>query len=285
MSQRPLPFVAFLDWLAGVLFFVLIAGIGLYDPACTLAHANGSSQSSVSQPCSVASDLGVSLRCVAYADHLYAVADIDLKSHKIIVIGSDDQTMRTYPDVAARLKAAGFEPILITNAGIYGTNSRPLGLFITPKGKEHDIARGTGGTGNFSWDSAVFQIRDDETASIVAAKSWRNDARAVAATQSGPQLADSGKINPDLPIDSRYAYRRTAIGVDQANRHLVHIVVSRDAIGLYELASFLVNEIHCSEALHLDGDLSAFYLPSEHDKFVFSDPGRRIVTVLSVVKR
>jgi uncharacterized protein YigE (DUF2233 family) len=45
----------------------------------------------------------------------------------------------------------------------------------------------------------------------------------------------------------------------------------------------MVNELHCSEALHLDGDLSAFYVPSAHEKFLFSDPGERIVTTLSII--
>jgi uncharacterized protein YigE (DUF2233 family) len=47
----------------------------------------------------------------------------------------------------------------------------------------------------------------------------------------------------------------------------------------------MVKELHCSEALHLDGDLSAFYIPSAPDKFLFSDPGERIVTALSVIKK
>ena len=45
-----------------------------------------------------------------------------------------------------------------------------------------------------------------------------------------------------------------------------------------------MKELHCSEALHLDGSLSAFYIPGA-DKFVFADPGQRIVTVLSVIER
>jgi hypothetical protein len=47
----------------------------------------------------------------------------------------------------------------------------------------------------------------------------------------------------------------------------------------------MATELHCSEALHLDGDLSAFYVPNAPDKFIFSDPGERIVTALSVVEK
>jgi len=47
----------------------------------------------------------------------------------------------------------------------------------------------------------------------------------------------------------------------------------------------MVNELHCSEGLHLDGDLSAFYIPSADEKFLFSDPGERIVTALGVIEK
>jgi len=56
-------------------------------------------------------------------------------------------------------------------------------------------------------------------------------------------------------------------------------------VTLFDLATFMVHELHCSEGLHLDGDLSAFYIPSASEKFLFSDPGARIVTALSVMEK
>jgi uncharacterized protein YigE (DUF2233 family) len=61
--------------------------------------------------------------------------------------------------------------------------------------------------------------------------------------------------------------------------------VSREPVTLFELATFMVNGLHCSEGLHLDGDLSAFYVPSALKKFLFFDPGERIVTALSIIDR
>jgi uncharacterized protein YigE (DUF2233 family) len=125
----------------------------------------------------------------------------------------------------------------------------------------------------------------DNTAAILSARDWRTDARTVAATQSGPQLAASSTANPDIPRRSTSSYLRTAIGVDRSSAQIVHVAMSRDAVTLFELASFTVDRALCSEALHLDGSLSAFYLPEAKDKFVFSDPGERIVTVLSVLRK
>jgi alkaline phosphatase D len=73
--------------------------------------------------------------------------------------------------------------------------------------------------------------------------------------------------------------------IDQSNRRLVRLVVSREPVTLFELATFMVKELHCSEALHLDGDLSAFYVPASPPKFIFADPGERIITVLSILEK
>ena len=239
-------------------------------------------------PCVLTSARSPSLRCIAFRGHLYAVADIDLRLQKIIFTTSDNGKKETFPEVANNLSRAGIKPLLVTNAGIYGTDNRPLGLLISSKGKLHDADTRTDtgpGRGNFSWDSAIFQISDEDMASIVPVGNWKDSRHIVAATQSGPQLASAGKINQNFQAQSRWSYRRTAIGVDQSNPRLVHLVVSRDPVTLFDLAAFMVNELHCSEGLHLDGDLSAFYIPSASEKFLFSDPGERIVTVLGVIEK
>lgn len=238
-------------------------------------------------PCVLTPTHSLPLRCISFSGHLYAVADIDLRLQKIIFTTSDSKR-ETFPEVVSNLSRAGIKPLLVTNAGIYGTDNRPLGLLISPKGKLHDADTKTdtaAAHGNFSWDSAVFQISDDDIASIVPVGNWEDSRHIIAATQSGPQLASAGKINQSFQSQSKWYYRRTAIGVDQSNPRLVHLVVSREPVTLFDLATFMVNELHCSEGLHLDGDLSAFYIPSAYEKFLFSDPGERIVTALGVIEK
>lgn len=239
---------------------------------------------SSSLPCNFAPAAAVFLRCVSFEGHLYAVADVDLRSQEIVFTTSTDGMTETFPVVVSNLSRAGMKPFLVTNAGIYGTDNRPMGLLISFKRKLHDVNT-MAGPGNFSWDSGIFQILDDGTASIVAAGNWQNTPRAIAATQSGPRLVSAGQINQSFRPQSKSLFRRTAIGVDQSNRQLVHLVVSRDAVTLFELAAFMLDKLHSLEALHLDGDLSAFYIPAAPDKYVFVDPGERIVTVLSVIRK
>jgi uncharacterized protein YigE (DUF2233 family) len=275
-------------WFVGFLRAILVAHVALSSPHGSFVNAQKEPASSARAraTCPSTSAPSLTLRCISFQGHLYAVVDINLGSQAIVFTTSDNHTKETFPVVVNNLSLAGIKPILVTNAGIYGTDNRPLGLLISPNRKLHDVNTITGAAhGNFSWDSAVFQISDDGTASIVPVRSWQDSRRAIAATQSGPQLASAGKINQSFQVQSKRSFSRTAIGVDQSNRKLVHLVVSRDAVTLFELATFMVNELQCSEALHLDGDLSAFYIPSASEKFLFSDPGERIVTALSVIEK
>jgi uncharacterized protein YigE (DUF2233 family) len=287
MSKFHMRSVAHLRWFIALLLAVLIIGTVSFNSFGPAARAErpGLADASAQASCALPRDAGIELRCINFAGHDYAVADIDLRSHKIVFTTADDRKMHTYAEVDAAQRGSGRQPVLITNAGIYGTDNRPLGLMITPKGKEHKVARVASRSGNFSWDTAVFEIRNDDTASIILARDWQENPLPIAATQSGPQLASLNRVNPDLPPGSVSTYSRTAVGIDQSNRSVVHIAVSRDGVTLFELASFMVSAVHCSEALHLDGSLSALYLPFASNKFIFSDPGERIVTVLSVLKK
>jgi len=279
-----------LGWLILFLPTVLVMPVALSNPFGLFASAQKEQPSGAAPgatACVSTLDASLSLRCVSFSGHLYAVADIDLRLQKIVFTVSDNGNSETLPAMAGNLSRAGINPLLVTNAGIYGPDNRPLGLLISPKGKLHDAdpRMDKGGHGNFSWDSAVFQISDDGIAAIVPAGAWQDSRHIVAATQSGPQLAGAGKMNQSFQAQSKWSYRRTAIGIDQANPRLVHLVVSREPVTLFELAAFMVNGLHCAEGLHLDGDLSAFYVPSALEKFLFSDPGERIVTALSIIKR
>jgi len=269
---------------------ILVVHFALSNPFGLFASAPKEQLSSATPgttTCISTQDPSLSLRCVSFSGHLYAVADIDLRVQKIVFTVSGNGKKETLPEVANNLSRMGINPLLVTNAGIYGLDDRPLGLLISPKGKLHDAdtRMDKGERGNFSWDSAVFQISDDGIAAIAPVGTWQDSRHIVAATQSGPQLASAGKINQSFQIQSKWSYRRTAIGVDHANRRLVHLVVSREPVTLFELAAFMVNGLHCSEGLHLDGDLSAFYVPSALKKFLFFDPGERIVTALSIIDR
>ncbi|HSY93155.1 MAG TPA: hypothetical protein VK812_17465 [Candidatus Binatus sp.] len=61
----------------------------------------------------------VSLNCVPFSGHLYAVAEIDLRRQKIIFTTSNNGKKETFPEVFSGLAREGIQPLLMTNGGIY----------------------------------------------------------------------------------------------------------------------------------------------------------------------
>src|SRR5260370_541844 len=232
--------------LMGVVLAVSLSwafGRNALGPVVSVQEQSGTGPYSL--PCVLMPAPKVALRCMRFEEHLYAVADVNLQTEEIVFTTSDDKRMETFPEVVSNLSIPGVNPILVTHVGIYGTDNRPLGLLISPKGKLHNV-NAAAGIGNFSWDSAVFQISDDGTASIVPARSWQDHPHTIAATRSVSPLASSGKINQSFQPQSKWSSRRTSIGIGQSNQRLVRLVVSREPVTLFELYTFMVKELHCS---------------------------------------
>ncbi len=241
------------------------------------------SQGGASAPvgCGVGSDR-LPVRCYNFEGHTFAVAELDLRTMKLF---AERHGMgASYEEIDAELRARGAGPWLITNAGIYDTARRPLGLLISDGRVIRRLNTAASSRGNFSWNSAVFQTLANDTAEIIAAREWKAHADIVSATQSGPMLLSAGKPNTQFAKKSTFRYTRTAIGVTAGDRHVVNIVVSQDEVTLFELTRFMKQVLECTEALHLDGSLSAFFLP-ETRKYLFRDPGRAVVTFLAIFEK
>ncbi|HVF54998.1 MAG TPA: phosphodiester glycosidase family protein, partial [Pyrinomonadaceae bacterium] len=104
------------------------------------------------------------------------------------------------------------------------------------------------------------------------------------ATQSGPLLVINGEVNSNLKPDSRSLYVRNGIGVKSTDE--VYILISEDEVSLHDFASVFADQLHCRDALYLDGCVSQLYLPARDSRI----PEQRrcekeLVGLLGVVKR
>lgn len=180
----------------------------------------------------------------------------------------------------------GDDILAITNAGIYSDRHTPEGLHIE-RDKIATPLNLNNGEGNFYWKpNGVFYIADDG-AGIVASEKFEalNERGGVReATQSGPMLVIDGAVNDNLKPGSQSLYVRNGIGVKSSDE--VYIVISMDEVSLYDFASVFKEQLHCRDALYLDGCISQLYLP-ERSSYV---PERRrcekeFVGLLGVMKR
>jgi uncharacterized protein YigE (DUF2233 family) len=174
----------------------------------------------------------------------------------------------------------------LTNAGIYSESYTPEGLHVE-EGVTLSPLNLKGGEGNFYWrPNGVFYVAGDGAGIVESEKfnSLSGRAGVQEATQSGPLLVIDGEINQDLKPDSQSLYVRNGIGVKSPDE--VYVVISEGEVNLYDFASVFKEQLHCRDALYLDGCVSQMYLPARG----VSVPEQRqcnkeLVGLLGVVKR
>lgn len=158
------------------------------------------------------------------------------------------------------------------NAGMYNEKFAPIGYTVIEGDEKRALNLKEGG-GNFHllpngvmwWDklgdvhiteSHAFdeQVKNDE------AKPWY-------ATQSGPMLVINNEIHPQFNPDSTSLKIRNGAGV--CNDDSIKFVTSEMPVTFHQFATLFKDELHCPNALFLDGGIaSALYAPSvgKHDK-------------------
>lgn len=142
------------------------------------------------------------------------------------------------------------------NAGMYQANFEPVGLLVI-EGKEVGKLNLREAKGNFYWKpNGVFFI-DDQGAQIVESSDYPQLAKSVKfATQSGPLLLHKGKLHPEFRPNAISRLIRNGIGIASDQ---VYLVISTKPVNFYEFASFFKDQLQCTDALYLDGVVSASY--------------------------
>jgi uncharacterized protein YigE (DUF2233 family) len=237
------------------------------------------------QTCPAYTAEGVEVSCLTSKQATYVIVHVDLKAARIKVLWRNPAGL-PYGSLDEAYRQVGGDLLALTNAGIYAENHTPEGLHIEG-GATLSPLNTNNGEGNFYWKpNGVFYVAD-EGAGITETE--RFDALGERggvkeATQSGPMLVVNGEVNGNLKPDSRSLYVRSGIGVKSSDE--VYIVISRDEVSLYDFASVFAEQLHCPNALYLDGCVSQLYLPA-HNNHV---PEKRrcekeLVGLLGVVKR
>jgi len=177
------------------------------------------------------------------------------------VLGSVD-TLRAW------LAKRGETLACATNGGIYGTDLRPIGLYVEGGSLLHPLNTRKGAYGNFYLQpNGVFMLLANEAvivATDVLAASFDTVTPAIQyATQSGPILVSAGKINPLLTPGSTNRVVRNAVCVMSSTE--IGLVRSKAPINFYDLARVMREGMGCRDALLLDGSVSRLY-PYDADK-------------------
>ena len=199
---------------------------------------------------------GVDLREVEHASHTYRVVTIDLRRADLELYGqtpSHGDQARSPHQLEAFLAEQGRTLVVSTNAGIFDTSHRPLGLHVE-RGVERRRLNTHTGYGNFYLKpNGVFWIASDGSAHVDATPELVGKSPELA-TQSGPLLLTDGEIPHILNPDSPNLLLRSGVGV--SDEHTVHLVISEGVTRFHELATLFRDVLGCSDALYLDGVIS-----------------------------
>ena len=181
----------------------------------------------------------------------------------------DGSVFANFGHLGAWLLARNERLICATNAGIYGTDLRPIGLYIEAGKVLHKLNTRKEAYGNFYLQpNGVFLLTDRE-ATILSTDEIDVELETRLpsiryGTQSGPILLRNGKINPLFTQGSKNRVVRNAVCVITTTDFI--LVKSRFPINFHDFSQLLRDKLGCRDALYLDGSVSQLY-PYDNGNF------------------
>jgi prepilin-type processing-associated H-X9-DG protein len=185
---------------------------------------------------------------------------------RLFLTGPDDKPYGSLSGVAEALKAKGEKLIFAMNAGMFGQDQLPVGLYVEERRKLHE-ADTRGGPSNFHMKpNGVFWI-GDKVAGVTETSRYLADTPPTRyATQSGPMLIVDGKIHPKIKPDGTSQKIRNGVGACKGGA--VTFAIADEPVTFDTFARLFRDGLGCANALFLDGSVSSLYAPdlSRDDK-------------------
>ena len=176
-------------------------------------------------------------------------------------------TFGGFQQLNAWLAKRGETLVCATNAGIFGTDLRPIGLYIEDGRILRKLNVRKQAYGNFYLQpNGAFILSTTQAAIVdtddISASHGALLATVQYATQSGPILLRNSEVNPLFKPDSTNRTIRNAVCT--LSEHEIALVRSQQPISFYDFAQQLRDKVGCRDALYLDGTISQLF-PYDND--------------------
>lgn len=143
------------------------------------------------------------------------------------------------------------------NAGMYGEDLRPIGLYVED-GKEVKKLNRRAGSGNFHLKpNGVFFVVGGKPGVMETEAFARSAIRPDFASQSGPMLVVDGKMHPRFSKSGTSRKVRNGVGIDASGNAI--FAISEAPVTFYEFAKLFRDGFKCRNALFFDGSVSSLY--------------------------
>jgi len=191
------------------------------------------------------------------ADYIVCSFDLAKDGLRLFWKDSSGTPYKTFDAVAAALEGAGKTLSFAMNAGMYGDDFSPIGLYI--EGGETRVPANTkivSGTGSqvpnfYKKPNGVFFVGGGQGGVMTTDAFLSAKPRAHFATQSGPMLVIDGQIHPAFIEGSTDLKPRDGVGLSSPTE--VHFVITEGRVSFYDFARFFRDHLGCANALFLDG--------------------------------
>lgn len=143
------------------------------------------------------------------------------------------------------------------NAGMYGEDGGPIGLFVAD-GRERRPINRRGGGGNFHLaPNGVFEVDGAGRVAIVPSGRYDPAAHPRWATQSGPMLIVGGAMHPAIQPNGPSLHVRNGVGVADSDH--AWFAISNEPVSFGRFARLFRDVLGCRDALYFDGSVSSLW--------------------------
>ena len=210
---------------------------------------------------SAAASLPAAAGCtLTYVDNFpYSVCEFDPRTTHLATYNLDKSgvPLGNFNALSFMLSAEGKKLIFAMNAGMFGQDLRPIGLYIENGALVKKINRRNGG-GNFHLKpNGVFFLQNGQAQVMESEAYVKLQAMPEFATQSGPMLVIEGDIHPKFSPTGASAKIRNGAGV-RADGTVV-FVMAEAPVNFYRFAALFRDTLACPNALFFDGSVSSLY--------------------------
>jgi uncharacterized protein YigE (DUF2233 family) len=193
----------------------------------------------------------------------FTICRYEARAHRIELVDAGDQgPLRSFDALEAHLGERARRVLFAMNAGMFDEQGRAIGLYVEQGAEQHRINLRDGG-GNFHLKpNGVFAVDEAGRVSVTPSDAYarRPPPRVMWATQSGPMLVIAGRLHPGISADGESQLIRNGVGV--SGPQTAWFVISDEPVSFGRFARLFRDGLHCSDALFLDGTVSALWDPA-----------------------
>jgi uncharacterized protein YigE (DUF2233 family) len=197
-----------------------------------------------------------------HENNSFVVCEFDLRHFdlKLFWKKPDGEIYGSLRNIPHSNKSNNDSLVFAMNGGMYRPDRSPVGLYVE-NGRMLQGADTASGSGNFYLKpNGIFFVSGNAADILETNRFLRERPHVDTATQSGPMLIIGGRIHPKFLSDSTSKKIRDGVGITDAKK--VVFAISNDPVTFLEFAKFFRDQLHCLDALYLDGSISSIYAPS-----------------------